>query len=421
MARRSVISQLNRSVKMVAREVERSSREAERRRLQEICKSEAARKKQQRLLDQASRAAEVERKRFEKEAKLAHVEEMNSQVEALNIALEQETADLESLLDSTLDVDDYVDLESLRVVAEHPPFLRSDLENPGPPPMPCNLPPQPVDDTTEPSKVASYILGKNWRIRARKKSRALFEARWQKWQEEVLRLEQEQRNSVARFEESEAKRLQALEAEQARHATACEAREDEAIAKNKELDELIANLGYGTKGAVEEYISIVLGNSLYPEHFPVEHEFVFSGSEAELTLKTLVPHPESLNTIKGYKYVKARDEIGDVQLSQKARKDRYVSAVHQVALRTAHEVFEADRRGIIQTISLEVGTIAADPATGQQAYIPFVAFGVQRDSFMAIELENILPASTLEHLGASVSKNPFGLQAANKKGVRRSK
>jgi len=38
--------------------------------------------------------------------------------------------------------------------------------------------------------------------------------------------------------------------------------------------------------------------------------------------------------------------------------------VHQVALRSFHEVFEADRRGLIRSISLEVGTETIDPATG---------------------------------------------------------
>lgn len=134
----------------------------------------------------------------------------------------------------------------------------------------------------------------------------------------------------------------------------------------------------------------------------------------------LVPPPDSLPDIKAYKYTKTSDEISSTNLSQKARKDRYTDAVHQVALRSIHEVYEADRRGLIQTISLEVGTETLHPATGLNAYIPFVAVGCERSAFVEFDLSAIVHLATLEHLGASLSKNPFGLVGADTKGVRRS-
>ncbi len=75
---------------------------------------------------------------------------------------------------------------------------------------------------------------------------------------------------------------------------------------------------------------------------------------------------------------------------------------------------------MIKTISLEVGTETADPATGLEGYIPFVAAGAERDSFLKLNLANVVPSATLAHLGAVVSKNPFGLVAADASGVRRS-
>jgi restriction system protein len=38
-----------------------------------------------------------------------------------------------------------------------------------------------------------------------------------------------------------------------------------------------------------------------------------------------------------------------------------------------------------------------------------VAVGVERAAFMSFDLANIVPLATLQHLGASVSKNPFDL------------
>ena len=133
-----------------------------------------------------------------------------------------------------------------------------------------------------------------------------------------------------------------------------------------------------------------------------------------------MPGPDKVAATSAYKYAKSSDEITATSLSQKACKERYAGAVHQVSLRSIHEVFEADRRGLIKMISLEVGTETVDPATGLEGYVVFVAVGAERDSFLELDLSNVVPAATLSHLGAAVSKNPFNLVAANASGIRSS-
>ena len=208
---------------------------------------------------------------------------------------------------------------------------------------------------------------------------------------------------------AEAQRITDLAAERTRYAQECEAREAKAVESNLRLDELIANLGYGVLDAVQEYVSIVLSNSVYPKHFPVSHDFEFDPVSAELKLRVSVPGPDTIPTVKSYKYAKSTEEIATTALSQKACRDRYASAIYQVALRSFHEVFEADRRGLIKTISLTVGTETVDPATGNLTYVPFVVAGAERESFVKFNLSAVVPELTLHHLGASVSKNPHGL------------
>jgi restriction system protein len=160
---------------------------------------------------------------------------------------------------------------------------------------------------------------------------------------------------------------------------------------------------------VREYVGIVLAKSVYPELLSVEHEYEFDPEARELTLAVLISPPDGLPAEKAYRYVKAKDEIASTPLAKKDLKARYANVVHQVALRTLHEIFEADRAGKIQTITLEVGTETRDPATGRQRRIVFVGVAAERDSFMAFDLDNVVPAATLEHLGAAMSKNPFEL------------
>jgi restriction system protein len=82
-------------------------------------------------------------------------------------------------------------------------------------------------------------------------------------------------------------------------------------------------------------------------------------------------------------------------------------------------VFEADRRGLIKTISLELGTNTIDPAVGKRTYVPFVAVATGRERFMDIDLAEVVPSATLQHLGAVVAKSPFDLAAIDPAGVRK--
>jgi restriction system protein len=132
-----------------------------------------------------------------------------------------------------------------------------------------------------------------------------------------------------------------------------------------------------------------------------------------------VPSPDTLPTDKEFKYVRSKDEINGSALTKKEQKDRYASAVHQTALRSLHDIFEADRAGHIGTIALTVAVDSLDPATGRPVRVELVAAAAERAAFLAFDLSNVVPAATLQHLGAQVSKSPYDLTPINaSKGVR---
>lgn len=420
MARRGFLAEVQHQLKVAAQEQARAAREAERKRKAAIAEAERARKADERAAQQLARANAAEQKRLAKEAREAHAGAMEAEVERRNLELSQTYDAVDSLLAATLGVDDYVDLETLRTVAEHPPFDRADLEVPTPSPSPVPDPPEPTFVEPTPPKGLRGLLGKKNHEKAVVEASAAHKRKVEEWRSELAQAESARKTEASRHVDMEAARISALEAERARYAAECAAREAEAAEHNGAIDTLIANLAYGAVDAVQEYVSIVLSSSAYPACFPVEHDFDFDAATAELRLRVLVPDPDKLPTTRAYKFTKSSDEIAATPSSQKESKDRYASAVHQVALRSLHEVFEADRRGLIKTISLEVGTETIDPATGREAYIAFVAVGAERNSFLELNLSKVVPAATLGLLGAAVSKNPFDLFAADTSGVRRS-
>lgn len=419
MARRGFFAELQRQLRIAQRERERQEREVARDHAARVRHLEQARRAEDRARVQLTKAEAAERKRLEKEARESHIAVKEAEVEERNQELSDMYADIDTLLEATLSRDDYVELTTLRVEVQHPPFDRTDLDEPVPPPSPSPDPPQPVRHLPEAPRGLASFFGKRKHAETVAAAERAYEQAMAEWQAKCRQVEARRQAAREEHARAEQSRLVQLDRERARYAEECRVREADAAAKNLSLEKLIIDLGYGTVDAVQEYVSIVLSNSVYPDHFPVTHEFRFDPATAELDLRVEMPEPSQLPTVRAYKYAKAADEIVAASLSQKECRERYASAVNQIALRSFHEVFEADRRGLIRTVSLEVGATAIDPGTGQRGYIPFVIAAAERDTFLAFDLSAVVPAMTLARLGAAVSRNPYALAPAERAGIRR--
>lgn len=420
MARRGLFAELAHLAQVTARERERGQRVAHREHQSAVRRAEQAQRQAERAQAQLARATVAESKRLEKAARESRIAAMKAEAEKRNLRLAEVYDEIDSLLAATLEVDDYVDLETLRVAVEHPPFGRSKFDVPVRAPDPIPNPPQPAFVAPDEPSGLSRLFGRNKHAAAVAQAQQAHEQALAEWRSILEQIPARRQAALEAHARAEAQRAVALEAERARYAEECAAREAAASERNRQLDELIANLGYGAVEAVQEYVSIVLSNSVYPDHFAVTHEFEFEPTSAELRLRVHVPGPDKIPNVKAYKYTKSTDEITSTSLSQKVCRERYESAVHQVALRSLHEVFESDRRAIIKTISLTVGTETVDPATGREIYVPFVVVGAERESFLTFNLSAVVPELTLDRLGAATSKDPYGLVAAEASGVRRS-
>jgi restriction system protein len=409
------------TVNKIAREAEKSARRAQQeaeRREREAARNEAQLvREMERARQQEVRAQEAERKRQISEAKAAHVEARNAEVEELNAELAQKCDAIDGILAATLEIDDYFDLTSLRRAPEVVPFKHSELEQPSPRPPAISDPVEPVYVEPPPPKA---LFGKEKKHKAAiAEAQEAHELAQREWQRELKQAQARRIAENQEYEKTEKTRLEKLASAKAAHAKACAQKEQEVAEYNDGIERLIADLGYGSTDAVEAYFSIVFARSIFPDHFPVSHESTFEPSSAELRVRVSIPPPSDMVTIKNYRYVKKDDEIAVTNLSQKACKDRYASAIDQVALRSIHEVFEADRRGLVKTVSVEVGTQAADPATGIESFIPLAAVAAERENFLQFDLSAVVPRVTMEHLGGVFSKKPYDLIAVDTSGVRK--
>jgi restriction system protein len=419
--KRGFLAELQRQAQLEAKRRQQSAKQLAQAHNAALRHAEQAMRQAERAQVQVSRAAAADARAAEREAQRLHVEAREAEVAARNAQLADEYEQIDGILSATLEFDDYVDLQRLKRQAEHPPFDTGALAFPSPQPPPLESPPEPVfvAPDGEPKGLSGVFGGKKKYSELLAQAQAEFGRVHQVWQAEVAALparEAARRDDCQRVEQQRQDRVRELRAV---YDAECRQREADVAESNAAIDQLVANLGYEVEDAVQEYVSIVLGNSVYPDCFAVEHDFEFDSDHRELTLKVTVPSPTDVPSVREYKYVKAKDEIVETALPQKEQKDRYANAVAQVALRSLHEIFEADRAARIQTIALTVVTSAIDAATGRLTETPLIAVASDRPTFEVLNLSNVVPAATLAHLKANVSKNPFGLVAIDlSKGVR---
>jgi restriction system protein len=406
-------------------ELNYQAQQAEKRRLQQAAaasrasaaaarEAQRARQAAERAAVAAGRASTAQQKEAQRAAAVEHVGARIAEVAALNADLAQQYQQIDGLLASTLGVDDFVDLESLKVTAQHPPFEPGGLVTPVATMPPLVYPPEPVYQVPPAPKGLSHALG------GKKKyedviatSRAAHETTRQAWHAHCTRMYSDYMAESGRRQQAEQDRLGKLARAEDTYRQQCQQREADAEAHNLQVSKLINDLAFDVASAIEDYVGIVLSNSVYPDTFPVEYEHQFELSTRELTLAVTVPGPDAVSAVKEYRYGKVKDEITEVALTLKEQKERYADVVFQVALRTVHEIFEADRAGKIRSVALTVSTSHTSPATGLPEAVPLVVVAADRETFSRFALANVVPHATLTHLGAAMSKSPFDLTPAD--------
>jgi restriction system protein len=414
-ARRGFFAELNYQAQQAEKRRRQQAAAASRAQAAAQREAERAYRDAERAAAAAARASAAEQKEAQKFAQQMHVEARTSEAAARNAELTRLYGEIDGVLASTLGVDDYVDLESLQIKAvEHPPFDPGPLATPVPPVPALIYPPEPrYQEPSAPSGLSGAFGGKKRHEQAVAQARAALEVAHRAWYEHCTRLHADHVAESQRRQQAEQDRVRKLTAAEAAYQEGCRQREADAEQHNQKLSQFINNLAFDVESAIQDYVGVVLSNSVYPDAFPVSYEYKFDIGTRELTLRVTVPEPSSIPTVKEYRYVKARDEIVSTALPVKERKERYASAVWQVALRTLHEIFEADRAGRIHSIALTVGTSHLAPATGRPENVPLAILAADRETFTTFDLANVVPQATLMHLGAALSKSPFDLAPAD--------
>ena len=322
----------------------------------------------------------------EKERKRLYVESRTAAVEAMNAELQAQNDELERLLRATLDVDDYLDFETLKAEPEIPPFQPGALAVSEAPPLIETFMPPPL------SGMAKLVPGaKAKHEQAVETAKQAFEA------------------ATEAHAERERQREDALAEAKRAHEADVEKIKERAAAQNQEVDEFRGRFDAGQPEAIVEYFSLVLDRSSYPEGFPRKYRMAFVPESKQLVVEFELPPLAVVPQVKQHRYVRARDVIEESPRPITQVRALYSSVVAQTTIRTMHELFEADRGSKLETIVYNGYVDTIDPATGKPVSPHLVTVRASRDTFLQLDLRNVEPLACLKGLNASVSKSPSEL------------
>jgi restriction system protein len=111
-----------------------------------------------------------------------------------------------------------------------------------------------------------------------------------------------------------------------------------------------------------------------------------------------------------YRYTKTNNTISEKARKESEIKDIYQDIVASTALRTMHELFEADQGDHISVVCFNGFIKTIDPATGRDIQPHLISVRATKEKFREIDLARVDKAVCLRNLGAQVSRQPAEAQ-----------
>lgn len=368
--------------------------------------------------DRAEKEAERQRQKMEREAERESHLEAAADAEAKTMEVTEAVEALQRVLAATLEVDDRIAFDSLRVHDAPPSLSLPSLVLPEYVPDATLIdPPKPISlDTLIKSKVKPMtffekLFGRKGRyesdlasVRA-KHAEAVEKHR--KASERISSLRVAHRSSydqeIARLTQLHA---EAVEAKRKAHAEATKSFDAKRLQRDAEVTELERAYMAGEPDSIVLYNEMVLANSDYPPGFPGQFRLAYSTDSRQLIIDFELPTPEIVPSIAEYRYVKSRKTTESKLRKPVDIKAIYRELVAQTALRTLHEVFEADQGGHIDVAVFSGYVNKIDETTGNDVRPYLVSVRVTKEVFMGINLARVEPQACLKNLGAQVSPQP---------------
>lgn len=349
--------------------------------------------REQREQRAAVRAAEKRRKELErnvkirdKEKKKQYLEARQKEAEERNREVQLIVRDLRNTLSNTFDFNDSISFESLKHCVALPVFTpASELLSP-------SLPP---------SREA-YLS----QVKAPTGVGSLFPGAKRKHEEDLQRANIAYSMAAADWKKAENDRLRKLEALKQDFEISLAAFYREKAEQDAKVHEFEIAYRSGDIEAVGDYCRLVLDRSDYPESFARSFELAYEAASRQIVIDMMLPGVDIIPTVVEFSYSPRTDEIREKLRKPSEIKALYQDLIASIALRTLHEIFEADQGDHIEVVSFNGNVIARNRSTGRNEEKCLISVRATKSEFLAIDLRHIDRNMCLRNLGANVSRDP---------------
>lgn len=223
-------------------------------------------------------------------------------------------------------------------------------------------------------------------------------------QAEERHLSARKANDIARanIEDKHKEALAKHEAEVEKHMT-------EVDAHNLKVDHLRSNWSKGNPEAVVEHACLVLDASEYPIWINTSYQLQYDAAEKLMKIQFQLPLLETVNIPKTVKFVKSTGELKETARPKKEQQEYFDSLCYQIALRTVHELYEADTAENITRILFNGVVDGIDPATGNEVSTTIMSAVFEKEKFVEVNLERVDPKACFKSFNGVSAASLAGL------------
>jgi restriction system protein len=365
--------------------------------IERIVKEQARQKRQAEVAQQRQAREALRYQREQLRIQAQHSKQQRQQyIESRAVEAEEMTADLTATMDrlrnllySSLSVKHTLPFDSLKESELISPFL---------------VPAEFATPKTQP-KLEDFIA----QVRRKSFIERLF-MRKARHQRETAQARTRYTDAHRQFLEAEETRRAKIARLKADYETAAQQKLAAAQNRNSQVDQMKAAYELGDPSAVETYCSLVLMRSQYPIGFPQNFRLAYVPAPKELVVEYELPTVEVVPRISEHRYIKSKDIFEEKARKASEIKETYQDIVAAIALRTLHELIEADQACHISLVIFNGFVNGVDPATGQNIKPYLVSVRSTRERFLEIDLSRVEKKACLRNLGAHVSAQPGELQ-----------
>lgn len=161
--------------------------------------------------------------------------------------------------------------------------------------------------------------------------------------------------------------------------------------------------------AIEEYCSLILTASDYPDYFPQSACFKYIPESKLLIIDYHLCPPHLLPNTSEIRYAPAQHELIEMKMSIQLRNDLFDHICYQTTIRSIFEIFQHDQIDAVRSIIFNGYVTGQGPHEPVSAQRCILSIHANEEAFMKLDLQDISPKIAYKKMGGNIDGNLYNL------------